>query len=142
MREAIAAACLFLGGWLVLGGVRSFVLGLRSRRWPKVDGVIRKAKVVTSRNSDGDDVSWQELEYTYSAGGRVYRSTRERLGVPRRLAGSNAPLRVFRRGERVTVYYSRSRPGMSVLRTGVSPFVFVTLTAGGVIVWVGIRLLS
>jgi hypothetical protein len=73
VRELLAGGCLLLGGWWVLSGVRSFVLGLLSRRWPKANGVIRKAKVVTSRNSEGDELTWQELEYSYSVSGRRYR---------------------------------------------------------------------
>ena len=141
MRELIAAGCLFVGGWCLLNGVRAVVLGLLSRQWPEASGVIRKAKVVTSRNSEGDEVSWQELEYAYSVSGRVYRSTRVRFGLPRRFSASNQPSPVFRRGQAITVFHSSSWPAVSVLSRGVSPFVFVTLTAGGAIVLAGIRLL-
>jgi hypothetical protein len=64
MREFIAAGWLFIGGWCLLSGVRAVVLGLLSRRWPEANGIIRNAKVVTSRNSEGDEVSRQEIEYT------------------------------------------------------------------------------
>lgn len=140
MRELLAGGCLLLGGWWMLSGVRSFVLGLLSRRWPKANGVIRKAKVVTSRNSEGDELTWQELEYSYSVSGRSYRGTRVRMGVPRRIASSGQQLR--RRGESVAVYHSRSRPALSVLHRGVSPFVIITVASGGAFVWVGIKLLG
>ncbi len=139
MREVLAAGCLLLGGWWVLSGVRSLVLGLRSRGWAKTDGVVRKAKVVTSRNSEGDEVTWQELEYSYSVGGRSYRGTRMRIGLPRRLASSGQPL--HRRGQSVAVYHSPSRPALSVLRPGWSPFVIIPMTSGAAVAWLGIRLL-
>ncbi len=142
MRAFLAAGCLSVGGWWVLSGLRSVVLGLASRSWPKANGVIRKAKVVTSRNSEGDDVTWQELEYAYPAGGRTYRGKRVRFGLPRRLATPEEPSRLFRRGESVSVYYSASRPSVSALRRGLSPFVWITLSAGGLVAWVGIWLLG
>jgi hypothetical protein len=135
----LAVACLLLGGWWLLSGVRSLVLGLLSRGWEKAEGVIRKAKVMTSRNSEGDDITWQELEYSYSARGRSYRGTRIRIGVPRRVASLGQPL--HRRGDHVAVYYSPSRPALSVLRTGWTPFVIIPMTAGAGVAWVGIRLL-
>ncbi|MEA2490182.1 MAG: serine/threonine protein kinase, bacterial [Acidobacteriota bacterium] len=141
MRELFAVGCLLIGGWCLMRGLRSVLLGLRSRSWPEVNGVIRKAKVLTSRSSEGDDVSWQELEYTYSVGGRPYRGTRVRIGVPAKLASSGEPSQLFRRGERVPVYYSRSRPSVSALRRGTSPFVLITLITGGVVLWVGVGLL-
>ena len=142
MRELIAAGCLFIGGWCLLSGVRAVVLGLLSHRWPEANGIIRNAKVVTSRNSEGDEVSRQEIEYKYSVNGRVYRGTRLRFGLPRRLSWTNQPSPVFRRGQSVTIFHSNSRPAVSVLRKGVSPFVFITLTTGGALVLAGIRLLS
>jgi hypothetical protein len=141
MRELFAVGFLLIGGWCLIRGARSVLLGLRSRSWPEVNGVIRKAKLLTSRSSEGDDVSWQELEYTYSVGGRAYRGTRVRIGVPAKLASSAEPSRLFRRGERVAVYYSRSRPSVSALRRGTSPFVLITLITGGVMISVGVGLL-
>jgi hypothetical protein len=49
--------------------------------------------------------------------------------------------REYRRGERVDVYYSPSRPTVSALQRGSSPFALLTLGGGGVIVWIGFRLL-
>jgi hypothetical protein len=137
----MAIGCLLIGGWCVISGARSVVLGLHSRSWPQVNGVIRKAKLLTSRSSEGDDVSWQELEYTYSVRGRAYRGTRVRIGVPAKLASSAQPSHLYRRGESVFVYYSSARPSVSALRRGTSPFVFIPLGTGGVVLWAGIRLL-
>jgi hypothetical protein len=141
MRELLAITFLFLGGWCAIGGGRSLVLGLRSRSWPLANGAIRKVKLLQSRSSEGDDVSWQELEYTYSVNGRAYRNTRVRIGVPSRLASSARPSEFFRRGESVAVYYSKSRPSVSALRRGASPFVLIPLTAGAVAAWIGMQLL-
>lgn len=141
MRELIAGGLLFVGGWCLVSGLRAVMLGFLSRRWPEADGVIRKAKVVRSRNSEGDEMARQELEYTYSVGGRRYRGTRVRFGLPRRLSSTNQPSPLFRRGERVAVFHSSSRPAVSVLTRGVSPFVLIPLISGGAVVLAGIRLL-
>lgn len=49
--------------------------------------------------------------------------------------------RGYRRGEHVDVYYSPSRPSVSALQRGSSPFALLTLGGGGVIVWIGVQLL-
>lgn len=121
--------------------MRAFVRGLSSRSWPVTKGVIRKAKVVKKRDSEGDEVSRQDLEYSYSVGGRTFRSTRLRFGIPRTLMWTSDSRPAYRRGEHVDVVYSPSRPSVSALTRGGSPFALVTLGIGGVIVWFGVWLL-
>ena len=58
------------------------------------------------------------------------------------LLAPEEPSRLFRRGESVSVYYSASRPSVSALRRGLSPFVWITLSAGVLVVWTGIWLLG
>jgi hypothetical protein len=140
MHELIGAGCLLVGAWCVWKSMRALLRGLLSRSWPVATGVVLKAKVVKSRNSEGDEVSRQDLEYSYSVRGRTYRKTRVRFGIPRSVMSSDSQ-REYRRGERVDVYYSPSRPTVSALQRGSSPFALLTLGGGGVIVWIGFRLL-
>ena len=140
VRELIAAGCLMIGGWFVFKSVLALTRGLQSRTWPAATGVIRAVKTVKSLNSDADEISRQELEYSYSVGRQSFRGTRVRFGVPRALAWSQSGP-AYRRGDSVVVRHSPSRPAISALQTGFSPFALLTLAAGGAIVWMGVRLL-
>jgi hypothetical protein len=140
MNLLVAAGCLLVGAWGVWKSMRALLRGVMSRSWPVAAGVIQKAKVVKSRNSEGDEVSRQDLEYSYSVRGRTYRKTRVRFGIPRSVMSSDSQ-HGYHRGDRVDVYYSPSRPSVSALQRGSSPFALITLGGGGVIVWIGVRLL-
>ena len=141
MNELLAAVCLLIGGWWVWKSLRAFLRGIGSRSWPSTRGVIQKAKVVKSRDSEGDEVSRQDVVYSYSIGGRSYRSNRIRFGIPRKLTWSSESRPGYRRGEHVEVYYNPSRPSVSALQRGSSPFAVITLLIGAGIVWIGIWLL-
>jgi Protein of unknown function (DUF3592) len=141
MNELIGAGCLLIGGWCVWKSMRALVRGLMSRSWPVAAGVVLKAKLVKSRSSEGDEISRQDLEYSYSVRGRTYRKKRIRFGIPRSLLWSSDSQRGYRRGEHVDVYYSPSRPTVSALQRGSSPFALIALGGGAVLVWIGVRLL-
>jgi hypothetical protein len=140
MNELIGAACLLVGGWCMWKSMRALVRGVMSRSWPVAAGVILTTKLVKKRNSEGDEVSHQDLEYSYSVHGRTYRKTRVRFGIPRSMMYSNSQ-HGYRRGEHVDVYYSPARPSVSALQRGSSPFALITLGGGGFLVWIGFRLL-
>jgi len=140
MNELIGAGCLLVGAWCVWKSTRALVRGVMSRSWPVAAGVVLTTKLVRKRNSEGDEVLRQDLEYSYSVQGRTYRKTRVRFGIPRSLKYSDSQ-RGYRRGEHVDVYYSPSQPSVSALQRGSSPFALITLGGGGVLVWIGFRLL-
>jgi len=139
MGELIAVGCLLVGAWCLFEGIRAVVLGLLSRTWPEATGSVKAAKTVKKLNSEGDEVSREELEYSYSVDRKPYRGTRIRFGIPRALSWSAPSRAPSRPGESVPVYYSPSWPSISALRRGVSPFVILTIAAGAFIGWLGIQ---
>ena len=141
MKELIAFACLLIGGWFILISLRAVMNGLLSRSWPVAAGIVRSCRVIKKLNSDADEVVRQELVYSYSVDDKTYRATRVRFGVPRIFSWSALPRDLLRSGESVDVYHSPSRPSISALQRGVSPFVLLALAAGGIGVWIGISLI-
>jgi len=143
MIESVAIGCLLLAASCFWRGLLSVVRGRLSRAWPTTKGLIRKARVVKKHNSKGIEVWRHEIEYSYSVGRRAYLGTRVRFGIPNALSWSDPTSRSFRpfhKGARVKVHHSPLRPSVSALETGFSPFVFLTLAAGGVLAWMGFRL--
>jgi len=141
MRELIAVTCLILGGWLTLSAAVTLVLGLLSRSWPMVTGVVRASRVLKKLNSEGDEVSRRELEYSYSVKGKTYRGTRVRFDAYGMFAWSANVARALRRGDEVSVFHSPSHPSVSALQRGVSPLVMLPLAAGVGLLWAGLCLL-
>jgi hypothetical protein len=139
--ELIGAAGVTVGVWWILRSVRTLVRGALSRAWPETAGVIDAAKVVKKFNSRAREVWREELEYSYGVGGTRYRGTRRRFGVPARYDWNDAQTRPLRQGETVSVVYSTSNPALSALQRGFSPFAFLPMIGGGLMIWFGVRLL-
>jgi hypothetical protein len=137
----IATICFLVGGWWIFRSAQSLLRGIFSRDWPATDGEIVSVKVVKKFNSRGREVWREELEYKYSVGGTRYRATRRRFGVPARYDWNNHRTQPLRRGDRVDVIYSPTRPGVSALHRGYSPFAFLPIVAGAWIVWMGVKVL-
>lgn len=145
MIELMGASLLLVAAWFWFRSLRAILRGHRSRSWPTATGVIKTAEVVKKHNSRGREVWRQRIEYSYSVGANAYRGTRTQFGIPNSLLWKNPALpsfHAFRRKEEVDVVYSPSRPSIAALQRGYSPFVFVTLAAGAVIVWMGVTLLT
>jgi hypothetical protein len=141
MSEAIAIACLLVGAWAAFRSARALMRGALSRSWPTAAGTIRSARLKQKLNSEGDPVVRQQLEYAYSVHGHMYSGTRMQFGIPNALTWSAPSERLMRVGDRIDVCHSPSHPQLSALRTGFSPFAFLTLGAGGGLIWLGVRLL-
>lgn len=133
-----AVGCLILGAWLTLSAAVTLVRGLLSRSWPMVTGVVRTSRVLKKLNSEGDEVSRSELEYSYSVNGKTYRGTRVRFGALGMFAWSANAARALQRGDEVSVFHSPSRPSVSALQRGVSPFVMLPLAVGIGLLWAGL----
>jgi len=144
MIEIVAGGCLLTAVWLWWTGLRAIARGLSSKSWPTTSGVIRTASIVKKNNAKGVEVWRHELEYSYSVESASYCGTRLRFGIPGSLlwlSPSDPSFRQYRSGATVVVIHSPSRPSVSALQRGYSPFVFLTLIAGGVIAWMGVGLL-
>lgn len=140
MPELIACTVLFIGAWGVFKSVRALSRGLGSRGWPVTRGEIRKARVETKRNSEGDDVTRVDLEYSYSVGSMRFRGKRVQFGIFNALVWAAKPPSM-RRGGSVEVIYSPTRPSVSALARGSHPFVLLPLAAAAALVWIGVRML-
>jgi hypothetical protein len=144
MIEIVAGVCLLAAVWCWWTGLRAMLRGLRSKSWPAASGVIRTTSVVKKHNSKGREVWRHEIEYSYSVAGASYRGSRFQFGIPASLSWldpSDPSFQQFRPGATVAVIHDPSRPSVSALRRGCSPFALLTLVAGGVIAGIGVWLL-
>jgi hypothetical protein len=141
MNEALAAAFLLVGGWGVFKSVRAIVRGHRSRTWPVTAGEVRKTKIITKKDSEGDDISRRDVEYAYTVSAKKYRGKRVKFGVPGALLWSGTPPPPLRRGGRIDVVHSPADPAVSALERGFSPFALLTFAVASTIVAMGVRIL-
>jgi hypothetical protein len=140
--EVLAAVCFAVAAWWLFRSVRALLRGLGSRSWPSTDGRVVASRVVRKLDSDDQEVWRETLRYAYSVAGTPYRGRRRRFGVPAALDWNDAGQSPLRRGDRVAVIYHPSRPAVSALHRGVSPFAVLPMLAGGLLTWLGIRLLG
>lgn len=135
MATVFAWICLGFGGYGLLRGLRAFLRGIRSRKWPSTQGTVRKSKWTEGTDSDNETTWRLDVEYAYQVGGKKFRGTRVHFGLPARMSwirtrpedADDAP----RTGDRVTVVYNPSFPSVSALRRGAHPFAFVPMILGG-----------
>ena len=145
MLEAIAGICLLTAAWFWWKGLRAIARGMRSKSWPTTNGTIRTARVSKKNNSKGIEVWRHEVEYSYLVDGASYLGTRIRFGVPASLlwlSPKDPSFQQFRPGAPVAIIHNPSRPSVSALQRGYSPFALLTLAVGAVIGWIGIGLLT
>jgi hypothetical protein len=142
MFELAGSLFLVLAIWCWWKSVRAIVRGRRSRSWPVTDGVIRTVRTFRKNNRRGVPVWSQDVAYSYAVGGAQYEARRIEFGVPNRLLWSNTTTPIRERGERVEVFYDPSRPSVSALHRGFSPFALVTIAAGAVLAWMSYGVLS
>ena len=141
MFEGIGALFLVVGAWWLFRCVLTMARGIRSRNWPATTGEIRAVKIAKKFNRRGREIWREELEYEYSVNGKSYRGTRRQFGVPARYDWNHGRQEPCRKGDVVDVIHSASRPSVSALVRGFSPFVFIPLVVGSWIVWMGVRFL-
>jgi hypothetical protein len=128
--------CIVLGAYVAGRSLRAIVRGILSRKWPAVQGTLRKSKRTEDTNSEGDRIWRLDVEYAFDVNGKTFRGKRVHFGLPLRTVWSDvadAP----RAGDRVTVVYNPSRPSISALRRGVHPFAIIPLIVGVGLLWVG-----
>jgi hypothetical protein len=138
MFEGIGGIFLLLAVWLWWTAALAIIRGLRSRTWPSTTGVIREAAVKKKNNSKGREVWRYVIEYSYSVDGKKYRNSRMRFGIPNSLIWTrpSAPtFRSFRKKDAVEVIHSPTRPGVCALERGFHPFIYASVIAGGLFVW-------
>src|SRR6185295_9262314 len=93
--------CIALGAYVAGRSLRAIVRGVLSRKWPAVQGTVRKSKRTEDTNSEGDRIWRLDVEYAYGVNGKTFRGKRVRFGLPLR-AASDDPARFPRDGDRVT----------------------------------------
>jgi hypothetical protein len=145
MLNSIGIASVLVATWLGWHAISSLVAGLRSPSWPVARGLLVSVTIKKKRNGDDEEAWCPMVRYSYSVGGKKYRGTRIRFGVPKGLLWldpSHPSFRQLRRRARVDVYYSPLWPSFSALQTGVSPFVLITLAAVGALAWFGYSALT
>jgi hypothetical protein len=124
LGTVLAVFGLSFGTTLIVSGMVEVIGGLRSKSWPKADGVVTYSKL-DSRVWHGDDNRPHlerdfKLQYRYEVDGLSYTSVRYKYGLAitdaseaRRLNTELYPV-----GAGVTVRYNPKRPQQSTLRTG------------------------
>ena len=143
ISNVLAVLLLLAAGWCLCGALFASMRGLRSRSWPSTHGVVRTVRVLKKLNSEGEEVSRSEIEYSYSVHSHSYVGRRVRFGIPSRVSWSPvSSSQQFRPGAGVTVHYSPSRPSLSTLQPGLSPFVLSYLLAGAALLYAALQLLG
>lgn len=123
-----------LSGWFFVGAVRSIRLGLESRRWPTVPGV------VTVSETKQSDESWRfRIEYRFEVDGRSRRGNRlELTSYTYTRDNARALQDRYRVGTQVEVHYDPTNPAKSVLVPGAGASWVVgvfTLVVAGFGIW-------
>jgi len=145
MLNSIGIASVLVATWLGWHGISSLVAGLRSSSWPVARGLLVSVTIRKKRNGDDEEAWCPMVRYSYSVGGKKYRGTRIRFGVPKGLLWldpSHPSFRQLRDGARVDVHHSPLWPAFSAVQTGASPFVLITLAAAGALAWFGYSALT
>lgn len=142
MFEVVGGGFLLMAAWIWFKSLRGLVCGWLSRSWPTADGVIESVKVVKKFNRRRQEVWRQVIRYSYKVGGKVYRGSRIRFGIPNSLVWSSMSEPPFRKKDRVEVVHSPSIIGLSALQRGSHPFLFLAIIAGGVLAWMGLGLFN
>ncbi|MBI4409487.1 MAG: DUF3592 domain-containing protein [Gemmatimonadetes bacterium] len=89
-----------------------------SRSWPRAEGVILRAEA-KRRRGFGSAAYRVRIEYRYTVGNTIYRSTRIRFGLLRAHADrAQALLARYDQGAHVTVRYDPHEPARAVLEPG------------------------
>jgi hypothetical protein len=110
---------------LLIGyGALLFALGLWSRRWPTIPGVIESSTLETGRNGDGLRAHWVKAKYTYYWGisrrgswiGFAYPGTASNSKFTKSKAEALHATLVP--GTQVDVYVCPRLPSIAVLRPG------------------------
>ena len=121
----IFVGVLFLGGLILLADGLSDLMGaLRSRAWPRVDGVVSKSKLVSVSKKQRQEPNWKpEIHYTFTFNGTPLTGTLVAFGLDG-LAGSRAFATAYVDrypvGQQVSVCVDPKDPSRSVLEPGLT----------------------
>ena len=124
----VITTVLALAGFSIIGyGLYCVHYGHASLAWPTCTGTVTDSEVHRSRRSGGRsggvDTFRPKITYSYTVAGQQYTGNRYAIGDPASSGIREAQKIVGEHpvGSEVTVYYSPSRPGTSVLVPGVQP---------------------
>jgi hypothetical protein len=135
---------LVLGGWfalvgLVFGAAAAFRIyrGADSTGWPEADAVVAAARI----DEDSDGQCSVEVDFRYTAGGEPHTRTETvPVWLPTR-ENAERVLAAHRPGTALTVRYHPDRPGVAVLRPGVTAGSWVWFLLGVGILSVGVAMM-
>jgi hypothetical protein len=98
----------------VIGATWAIRRGRASRNWPSTPGVISRSAIFSSEGSHN-----LVIEFSYSVGGREYRSQQIRyFGLPRTHRGLVELVERYPEGKEVVVYFDPQKPSRAVLEPG------------------------
>ncbi len=91
-----------------------------TKNWPTVEGIITFAELNKTQNSDGNDMYYANVQYTYSVDGNEYTesSITTADGTTSMKNSVKKQLRKYAKGTKVTVYYDPEFPNTAVLEPG------------------------
>ena len=121
-ETAFAWLLAFVGAGFLAYSVRDLVLGLRTRLWPCLPGVVLVAEVVTTRNGRHGPSFRPRVRYSYQVADRTFESERIAFALldSRRYAEAERCIGSLHTGSAIPVYVNPSRPDVSVLVSGLT----------------------
>lgn len=143
----LSAACLFFGGLCVRTGWGDFSRALRSRRWPKADGLVEAVDEHETRlqgENPGEIAREYRVRFSYVVAGRALQGSWTSLASTRHRPGACR----FRAGDVVDVFYDPAEPSVARLfrrvtaREGILVIggaVFLALSVSPIVVFILLR---
>ncbi len=131
---------ILIGGAVLFFGVKSLVTAKASETWPTVQGKVVSSSVDSKQGDKGGTTYHAEVLYEYTVAGQLQSSNNIAFGS----YGSSDPSRArgtvnkYPAGSAVTVHYSPTNPGKSVLEAGISGKTFFLPAFGTVFFSVGL----
>lgn len=133
---------ILIGGAVLFAGIKSLVSAKASESWPTVQGKVVSSQVDSKRSDKGGTTYHAEVLYEYLVEGQLQSSNRVAFGG----YGSSDPsharqiVNKYPPGSEVTVHYSPSSPGESVIETGISGRTFFLPGFGAVFFCAGLAM--
>ena len=131
-----AAVAFVVGSFMTIGAGWDLFDGIRSLRWPNVDGQTVGHGFSPGPTKYAIDNS-VVVAYEYVVDGIEYRGLRFDYAGRNTINRSAKILATYKQGRRVKVYYDPKHPGRAVLQPGIGLWTIVPLLMGGLAMLIG-----
>lgn len=128
----IPTICIVAGVALVLKAWSDVRLGIASRSWPFVEGVVQRSVIREEITDDGGTVYGVDVDYEYVVESETYKGNRISLAeyASGDISYANAMIALYKVGSRIRVFYAPENPSCCLLSPGVKGGSWIFLAAG------------